>query len=58
MFGTCVFQQIVGIPMCANLFSSACFYIRGEADYTPVLLKNNEKELFNSFNFTLRNWQR
>jgi hypothetical protein len=28
MFGTCVFQQIVGIPMCSNLFSSACFYIR------------------------------
>ena len=40
-------------PLLIGLFLYSC-----ETDYTPVLLKNNEKELFNSFNFTLRNWQR
>jgi hypothetical protein len=54
MFGGCVFQQTVGIPMCTNyapllvdLFLYSC-----EADIIQGLLKKNEKKPVRSFNFT------
>ena len=46
MFGGCVFQQIVGIPMatnCAPLLADLFLYSY-EADFIQGLLKKNEKE--------------
>ena len=55
-FGGHVFQQTVGIlvdtnydPLLADLFLYSC-----EADFIQGLLKENEKKLARSFNFTLR----
>ena len=46
MFGGCVFQQIVGIPLatnCAPLLADLFLYSY-EADFIQGLLKKNEKE--------------
>ena len=46
MFGGCVFQQIVGIPMatnCAPLLADLFLYSY-EADFIQGVLKKNEKE--------------
>ena len=56
MFGGQVFQQTVGIPMgtnCAPLLADLFLYSY-EADFIQGLLKNNEKSLARSFNFTFR----
>ena len=56
MFGGCVFQQTVGIPMgtnCAPLLTDTFLYSY-EADFIQGLLKKNEKKLARSFNFTFR----
>ena len=56
IFGGCVFQQTVGIPMdtyCAPLLADL-FLHSYEADFIQELLKKNEKKLARSFNFTLR----
>jgi hypothetical protein len=56
IFGGRVFQQTVGKlvdtncdPLLADLFLYSC-----EADFIQGLLKENEKKLARSFNFTLR----
>jgi hypothetical protein len=54
MFGGCVFQQTVGIPMgtnCAPLLADLLLYLY-EADFIQGFLKNNKKKLARSFNFT------
>jgi hypothetical protein len=51
MFGGCVFQQIVGIPMatnCAPLLTDLFLYSY-EADFIQGLLTKNEKKLARSF---------
>ena len=51
-----MFQQTVGIPMgtnCAPLLADLFLYSY-EADFIQGLLKNNEKSLARSFNFTFR----
>jgi hypothetical protein len=56
MFGGCVFQQTVGIPMgtnCAPLLTDTFLYSY-EADFIQGLLKKNEKKQARSFNFTFR----
>jgi hypothetical protein len=56
IFGGCVFQQTVGIPMdtkCAPLLADLFLYSH-EADFIQRLLKKNEKKLVRSFNFTFR----
>ena len=56
MFGGCVFQQTVGIPMgtnCAPLLADLFLY-SDEADFIQGLHKKNEKVLARSFNFTFR----
>jgi hypothetical protein len=56
MFGGCVFQQIVGIPMatnCAPLLADLFLYSY-EADFIQGLLTKNEKKLARSFSFTFR----
>jgi hypothetical protein len=56
MFGGCVFQQTVGIPMgtnCAPLLADLLLYLY-EADFIQGFLKNNKKKLARSFNFTFR----
>jgi hypothetical protein len=56
MLGGRVFQQTVGIPMgtnCAPLLTDLFLYSH-EADLIQGLLKNNEKKLARSFNFTFR----
>jgi hypothetical protein len=54
MFGGCVFQQTVGIPMCTNCASllADLFLYSYEADFIQRLVKKNEKKLARSFNFT------
>ena len=50
------FQQTVGISMgtnCASPFADLFFYTY-EADFIHGLLKENEKKLARSFNFTFR----
>ena len=49
IFGGRVFQQTVGIPMGTNLFLYSY-----EAYFIQWLLKQNEKKLARSFNFTFR----
>jgi hypothetical protein len=54
IFGECVFQQTVDIPMgtnCAPLLADLFLYSY-EADFIQGLLKKNEKKLARSFNFT------
>ena len=54
IFGGCVFQQTVGIPMgtnCAPLLADLFLYLY-QADFKQGLLKKNEKKLSRSFNFT------
>ena len=56
MFGGRVFQQTIGIRMCTSCapllaYMFLCSYW---ADFIQVLLKNNEKKLARSFNFTFR----
>ena len=56
MFGGCVFQQIVGIPMatnCAPLLADLFLYSY-EADFIQGLLTKNEKKLARSFSFMFR----
>ena len=56
MFGGCVFQQTVGIPMgtnCTPLLTDTFLYLY-EADFIQGLLKENGKKLARSFNFTFR----
>ena len=56
MFGGCVFQQTVGIPMgtnCTPLLTDTFLYLY-EADFIQGLLKKNGKKLARSFNFTFR----
>ena len=56
MFGGCVFQQTVGIPMgtnCAPLLADLLLYFY-EADFIQGFLKNNKKKLARSFNLTFR----
>ena len=56
MFGGCIFQQIVGIPMgtnCAPLLVDLFLYLY-EADFIQGLLNKNEKKLAWSFSFTFR----
>ena len=56
MFGGCVFQQTVGIPMstnCAPLLADLFLYLY-EVDFIQGFLKNNKKKLARSFNFTFR----
>ena len=56
MFGGCVFQQTVSIPMginCASILADLFLYSHG-ADFIQGLLKKNEKKLARSFNFTVR----
>jgi len=53
MFGGCVFQQRVGIPMgtnCVPLLADLFLYSY-EADFIQGLFKKNEKKLARSFNF-------
>jgi hypothetical protein len=45
MFGGCVFQQTVGIPMGTNCSSPDVFLYSYEADFIHGLLKKNEKKL-------------
>jgi hypothetical protein len=54
IFGGCVFQQTVGMPMgtnCAPLLADLFLYLY-QADFIQGLLKKNEKKLSRSFNFT------
>jgi hypothetical protein len=56
IFGGCVFQQTVGIPIgtnCAPLLADLFLYSY-EVDFIQGLLKKNEKKLARSFNFTFR----
>ena len=56
VFGGCVFQQTVGIPMgtnCAPLLADLFLYSY-EADFIQGLLKKNEKNLAQSFTFMFR----
>jgi hypothetical protein len=56
IFGGCVFQQTVGIPMgtnCDRLLADL-FHYWYEADLIQGLLKKNEKTLARSFNFMFR----
>jgi hypothetical protein len=56
MFGGRVFQQTVGIPMgtnCAPLLADFFLYSY-VADFIQELLKETEKKLDRSFNFTFR----
>ena len=56
MFGGRVFQQTVGIPMgtnCAPLLADFFLYSY-EVDFIQWPLKENEKKLARSFNFTFR----
>ena len=56
MFGECVFQQKIGIPMgtnCAPLKVDLFIYLY-EADFMQGILKKNKKKLARSFNFTFR----
>ena len=56
LFGGRVFQQIVGIHMyatCAPLLADFFLYSY-EVDFIQGFLKNNEKTLARSFNFTFR----
>ena len=56
MFGGCIFQQIVGIPMGTNFapLPVDLFLYSHEADFIQGLLKENEKKLAWSFSFTFR----
>ena len=56
MFGGCVFQQTVGIPMGTNFarLLTDLFLYSYEADFIQGLLKKNEKKLARSFNLTYR----
>ena len=56
IFGGCVFQQTVGLPMCTNCAPLLVnlFLYSYEADFIRGLLKKNEKKLARSFNFTVR----
>jgi hypothetical protein len=47
MFGGCIFQQIVGIPMGTNFapLPVDLFLYSHEADFIQGLLKENEKKL-------------
>ena len=56
MFGGCVFQQAVGIPMGTNFarLLADLFLYSYEADFIQGLLKKNEKKLARSFNFSFR----
>jgi hypothetical protein len=49
-----VFQQTVDIPMGINCALLFVFLNSYEADFIQVILKNNEKKLVWSFNFTFR----
>ena len=54
MFGGCVFQQTVGIPMgtnCSPLLADVFLYSY-EAHFIQGLLQKNEKKLARCFNFT------
>ena len=56
MFGGQVFQQTVGIPMgtnCAPLLADLFLYSY-EAEFFQTLLKQKDKKLAQSFNFTFR----
>ena len=56
MFGGQVFQQTVGIPMgtnCAPLLADLFLYSY-EAEFLQTLLKQKDKKLAQSFNFTFR----
>jgi hypothetical protein len=56
MFGECVFQQTVDIPVstyCAPLLADLFLYLY-EADFIQGILKKNQKKLTRSFNFTFR----
>ena len=56
IFGGRVFQQTVGIHMgtnCAPLLADLFLYSY-EADFIQELLKKNERELAQPFNFTFR----
>jgi hypothetical protein len=56
MFGGCVLQQTVGIPMgtnCAPLLADLFLYSY-ETDFIQGLLKKNEQMLARSFNHTFR----
>jgi hypothetical protein len=56
MFGGCVFQQTVGIPLdtnCAPLLADVFLYLY-QADFIEGFLKRNEEKLTRSFNLTLR----
>ena len=52
IFGECVFQQTVDIPMGTNCAPLLAFLYSYEADFIQGLLKKNEKKLARSFNFT------
>ena len=56
MFGGCVFQQTVGIPMSTNCIHplAELFFYSYEAYFLQGLLKKNEKKLVRSCNFTFR----
>ena len=56
MFGGCVFQQTVGIPIgtnCAPFLADLFLYLH-KVDFIQELLTKNEKKLARSFNFTFR----
>ena len=54
MFGGCVCQWTIGIPMCTNCVPLACLFIYSyDADFIDGLLKKNY-ELSRSFNISLR----
>jgi len=56
MFGGCVFQQTVSMPMgisCVPLLVDLFLYSHG-ADFIQGFHKKNEKKLARSFNFTVR----
>ena len=54
IFGECVFQQTVYIPMGTHCAPLLAFLYSYEADFIQGLLKKNEKKLARSFNFTFR----
>ena len=56
MYGGCVFQQTVGIPMSTNRapLLADLFLYSYEADFIQGFLKKNEKKLARSLNFMFR----
>ena len=58
MFGGCVFQQTVGIPMSTNCIHplAELFFYSYDAYFLQGLLKKNEKKLVRSCNFTFRDF--